>query len=94
MPLHWNEIALIIFQTQKVSGSRNQQGQRVDYFASAGPGVRESSLVCVHKMSVHSTDELMPLFTAPAPQGQGHLPVVVSITMMGSPLAPHMSPSR
>ena len=74
-------------------GPEEMEIDKVDTFTSAGPSVRESSLVAVHEFKVHSTVRLVPFFKQLRHfSGKGHPPVLLPITTMGSPLAPHMSP--
>ena len=73
-------------------GPEEMEIDKVDTFTSAGPSVRESSLVAVHEFKVHSTVRLVPFFKQLRHfSGKGHPPVLLPITTMGSPLAPHMS---
>jgi len=76
-----------------VLGPEEMEIDKVDTFTSAGPSVRESSLVAVHEFKVHSTVRLVPFLKQLRHfSGKGHPPVLLPITTMGSPLAPHMSP--
>ncbi len=75
-------------------GLEEMEIDKVDKFASAGPSVRESSLVAVHEFKVHSTVRLVPFLQLRHCSGKGHPPVLLPITTMGSPLAPHMSRSH
>jgi hypothetical protein len=54
-----------------VLGPEEMEIDKVDTFTSAGPSVRESSLVAVHEFKVHSTVRLVPFLTASALQCQG-----------------------